>query len=62
MIDVAELIAIFITEELNAEGERVGPINLFDPEQRKVIDDTEWMTETEARQLAKERGWRFRID
>lgn len=59
---VAELIAIFITEEIRDDGERVGPIDLFDPKHRKIIDDTEWMTETEARKLAQERGWHFRVD
>jgi hypothetical protein len=61
-----QLIAIFMTEETNEEGERVGYVDLFDPAQHTTVaaqdfDDNEFMSETDARRLAQERGWRFRL-
>jgi hypothetical protein len=55
-----------MTEETNEDGERVGYVDLFDPEIGETVsaaefDDTAFMTETDARRLAAERGWRFRI-
>ena len=63
---VAELIAILMTEEFNGEGERVGYIDLFDPEKGETVpapgfDDTQFLTESEARALAAQRGWQFRV-
>jgi hypothetical protein len=63
---MAQLIAILMTEELTEDGERVGYIDLFDPERRETVgatgfDDTKFVTESEARRLSEERGWRFRV-
>jgi hypothetical protein len=63
---MAKLIAIFMTEETNDEGERIGYVDLFDPERLGTVaapgfDDTEFMTESAARRLADERGWAFRL-
>jgi hypothetical protein len=63
---VAQLIAILMTEELGKDGERVGYIDLFDPDRGETVtapdfDDTKFVTESEARTLAEERGWRFRV-
>jgi hypothetical protein len=63
---MAPLIAILMTEEFTPEGERLGYIDLFDPDRGETVgsadfDDTKFMTESEARRLAEERGWRFRI-
>jgi hypothetical protein len=63
---MAQLIAILMTEKRTEEGERFGYIDLFDPERRERVgapdfDDTKFMTETEARKLAEQRGWSFRI-
>jgi hypothetical protein len=63
---VAELIAIFMTEEVSQDGELVGYIDLFDPQRGETVgardfDDTQFMSESEARRLASERGWRFRV-
>ena len=65
-LTVAQLIAILMTEELTKDGERVGYIDLFDPDRGETIgapdfDDTKFITESEARRLAEERGWRFRV-
>jgi hypothetical protein len=64
---VHKLIAIFNTKEFAVDGERIGFIDLFDPSVGDTVDapgfdDTEFMTESEARKLARERGWRFRVD
>jgi hypothetical protein len=64
---MGELIAILMTEKVNEDGERVGYIDLFDPDRGETVsapefDDTKFMTEGEARALAAERGWRFRVD
>ena len=61
------LIAIFNTEEVGEDGQPVGYIDLFDPDSRETVaapglDDTAFMTESKARQLALSRGWRFQID
>jgi hypothetical protein len=63
---VPTLIAIFMTEKLSDDGERVGYIDLFDPGKRDTVaapdfDDTAFMTESEARALAAQRGWRFQV-
>ncbi len=63
---MAELIAIFMAEETSGDGERIGYVDLWDAERRETVsvpdfDDTEFMTETEARALAAQRGWRFRL-
>jgi hypothetical protein len=63
---MAQLIAILMSVERTEEGERIGYIDLFDPDRRETVgapdfDDTKFMTETEARKLAEERGWSFRI-
>jgi hypothetical protein len=55
-----------MTEGFTDEGERIGYIDLFDPERAETVgapdfDDTEFMTESEARTLAVSRGWRFRV-
>jgi len=56
-----------MTEELGEDGERVGYIDLFDPDRGETVrapdfDDTKFITESEARRLAEERGWRFRVE
>jgi hypothetical protein len=61
------LIAIFNTEEFAEDDERIGYIDLFDPNVGDRVgapnfDDTEFMRESSARALARERGWRFRVD
>jgi hypothetical protein len=48
---VSQVIAIFNTEELADDGERVGFIDLFDPERGETVgapdfDDTAFMTES----------------
>jgi hypothetical protein len=65
-LTVAQLIAILMTEELTQDGERVGYIDLFDPDRGETVgapdfDDTKFITDSEARRLAEERGWRFRV-
>jgi len=55
-----------MTEEFTKDGERVGYIDLFDPDRGESVgapdfDDTKFTTESEARRLAEERGWRFRV-
>jgi hypothetical protein len=65
-LTVAQLIAILMTEELTKDGERVGYIDLFDPDLAETVgapdvDDTKFITESEARRLAEERGWLFRL-
>lgn len=64
---MAKLIAIFMTEETNDEGERIGYVDVFDPDRLETVgapefDDNEFMTESVARRLADERGWSFRVD
>jgi len=63
---MAQLIAILMTEESADDGERVGYIDLFDPDLGQTVaapgfDDTAFFTESEARRLAQERGWSFRV-
>jgi hypothetical protein len=63
---MAQLIAILMTEETTEDGERVGHIDLFDPARgatvdRAGFDDTRFVTESQARRLAEERGWVFRL-
>jgi hypothetical protein len=63
---MADLIAIFMTEDLTESGERIGYIDLFDPERGETVgapdfDDAEFMTEGRARLLAEQRGWRFEV-
>src|SRR5438093_13726341 len=63
---IAQLIAIWMTEEFTDDGGRVGYIDLFDSEPGETVvaadfDDTNFITETEARRLAEERGWHFRV-
>jgi hypothetical protein len=64
---MTQLIAILMTEEFTKDGERVGYIDLFDPERGETVgatgfDDTKFLTESEARKLAEERGWLLRVD
>jgi hypothetical protein len=64
---MAQVIAILMTEEFNEKGERVGYIDLFDPERGETVgatgfDDTKFVTESEARRLADERGWLLRVE
>ena len=61
-----QLIAILMTEGFAEDGERFGYIDLFDPDRLESVgapdfDDTEFVTESQARKLAEERGWRFRV-
>ena len=63
MSDARRFLALFETEDFNADGERVGPIDVFDLAEGKKVDQLEdWVTESQARTLAKERGWGFRVD
>ena len=48
-----------MTEEFTKDGERVGYIDLFDPDRRETVgapefNDTKFITESEARRLAEE--------
>jgi hypothetical protein len=56
------IIGLFETEQFTRDGERLGPMILWDSEQGRERGETEWLTETSARELARERGWRFRVD
>jgi hypothetical protein len=61
-VDKQRIIGLFVTEQLTEDGERFGPMMLWDSEQGRERGETEWMTEASARKMAKERGWRYRSD
>jgi hypothetical protein len=61
-VDPQRLIGLFETEVFSPKGERIGPVVIWDSKERRERGETEWMTEAAARSLARQRGWRFRVD
>ena len=55
-------VAIFQTEVIRDDGVRIGPLMLFDTDRQEVVYETEWISEQEARELARARGWRLRVE
>lgn len=52
-------IVIFTTEEFDAEGERLGLTVVYEQDEAEYLDRIEGLTETQARDLAEERGVPF---
>lgn len=55
--------ATFKWEETAEDGEDIGPLIVFDPDERDVIwESPDWVRVSEARALAEAKGWQFGID
>jgi hypothetical protein len=55
--------ATFKWEETGQDGEDLGPLIVWDPVTKSVIWESEdWLTESAARRLAQDKGWRFSVD
>jgi hypothetical protein len=50
------IVATFKHED-DAEGEPVGPVLLSDPEDADFTEELEWMSLSDAKQLAEMNGW-----
>jgi hypothetical protein len=55
--------ATFKWEETSEDGKDLGPLIVRDPATEAVIWESEdWLTESAARRMAEDKGWRFSID
>ncbi len=55
--------ATFKWEDAAGDGEDIGPLIVFDPDTKDVVwESPDWVRVSEARALAKNKGWQFGID
>jgi len=55
--------ATFKWEDTADDGEDIGPLIVYDPEQNEVVwESADWVRLSEAQALATEKGWRFSQD
>ena len=57
-----ELCATFKWEDETDDGEDIGPLIVSHPKLGVVWESDEWMRESTARELAREKGWRYAVD